>query len=278
MTRLIRRLGLALGPAAVVLGTALNSAMPLRRFAAFLLLLAAPVLPELRAADLNVYAAASLSDALREIAQTYAATAGDKLVLNLGASNALALQIAHGAPADVFFSADEAKMDELAQAGLIAEGTRRSLLSNTLVVVVNAVGGAAVSAPADLAAPALRRLALAETKTVPAGIYARAWLDQAGLWPRVAARVVPTENVRACLAAVEAGNADAGIVYRTDALWSKKVKIAFEVPAAAGPKISYPLAVLKASKQPAAARRFAAYLAGPEAAAVFRKFGFLPVP
>jgi len=87
---------------------------------------------------------------------------------------------------------------------------------------------------------------------------------------------VPTENVRACLAAVESGNADAGIVYKTDALISKKVKVAYEVPAATGPKISYPLAVLKDSKQPAAARKFATYLAGPEAHAVFVKYGFLP--
>jgi molybdate transport system substrate-binding protein len=95
---------------------------------------------------------------------------------------------------------------------------------------------------------------------------------------RIIDTVVPTENVRACLAAVEAGNADAGIVYKTDALISKKVKIAYEVPAAEGPKIIYPLAVLKDSKHAEAARKFAAYLASPEAQAVFLKFGFLPVP
>lgn len=231
----------------------------------------------LRAADINVFAAASLSDALKEIAAAYEPASGDKLRFNLGASSALALQIKNGAPADVFFSADEAKMDELAKAGLVVAETRRSLLSNTLVIVVNATDGATIAAPADLAKPALKRLALAEPQTVPAGIYAKEWLTKIGLWESVSGRVVPTENVRACLSAVEAGNADAGIVYKTDALISKKVKIAHEVAAADGPKISYPLAVLKDAKQTEAARTFAVYLAGAEARAVFVKYGFLPV-
>lgn len=228
------------------------------------------------AAELNVFAAASLSDALRDLAKTYEPASGDKLRLNLGASSALALQIKNGAPADVFFSADEAKMDELAKAALIVADTRRSLLSNTLVIVVNAEGGAAISTPTDLTQPGIGRIALAEPQTVPAGIYAKEWLQKIGLWGKISARLVPTENVRACLAAVEAGNADAGIVYKTDALISKKVKVAYEVPIADGPKISYPLAVVKDTKQRDAARKFAAHLAGPEARAVFVKYGFLP--
>lgn len=234
--------------------------------------------PAARAAELNLYAAASLSDALLEIAKAYEPASGDKLRFNLAASSALALQIQQGAPADVFFSADEAKMDTLAQDGLIVADTRRTLLSNTLVIVVNADNGAAIRTPDDLAKASTGRIALAEPQTVPAGIYAKEWLQQVGLWSRIIGKVVPTENVRACLAAVESGNVDAGIVYKTDALLSKQVKVAFEVPAATGPKISYPLAVLKDSKNPAAARKFAAYLAGPEAHAVFTKFGFLPAP
>lgn len=232
----------------------------------------------LRAADLNVFAAASLSDALKDIAQAYEPASGDQLVCNLGGSSALALQIKNGAPADVFFSADEAKMDDLARAGLIVPNTRRSLLSNTLVIVVNADGGAAIAAPADLAKASTGRLALAEPQTVPAGIYAKEWLQKTGLWKKVIDRVVPTENVRACLAAVESGNVGAGIVYKTDALISKKVKIAFEIGVADGPKISYPLAVVRGGKHPDAARRFTAYLAGPEAGAVFKKYGFLLAP
>ncbi|MBS0631255.1 MAG: molybdate ABC transporter substrate-binding protein [Verrucomicrobia bacterium] len=231
-----------------------------------------------RAAELNVFAAASLSDALKEIARTYEPASGDKLRFNLAASSTLALQIKQGAPADVFFSADEAKMDDLAKNNLIDPTTRRSLLSNSLVIVVNATDGATLATSSDLAAPAIHRLALAETKTVPAGIYAKEWLERISLWSAVSAKVVPTENVRACLAAVESGNADAGIVYKTDALISKKVKIALEVPASEGPVISYPLAVIKESKHAEAARKFVAYLATPAARAVFVKYGFLPAP
>ena len=228
------------------------------------------------AAEINVSAAISLSDALAEIAKAYAAAGGDTIRFNFGASSALALQIRQGAPADVFISADEAKMDALARAGLVVASTRRALLSNTLVIVVNAEGGAAISAPADLARPAAGRLALAETQTVPAGIYAKQYLEKLGLWKAVADRVIPTENVRACLAAVAAGNADAGIVYRTDALISKKVKIAYEVPVADGPRISYPVAVLTGARDAVAARRFADFLASPAARAIFVRFGFRP--
>jgi molybdate transport system substrate-binding protein len=245
-----------------------------RRF--LLLVFIALLAVSLRAAELNVFAAASLSDALKDIARAYEPSSGDTLHFNLAASSTLALQIKQGAPADVFFSADEAKMDDLAKAGLIATDTRVSLLSNTLVIVVNAVGGAAVATPADLAKPAVGRVALAEPQTVPAGIYAKEWLQKTGLWKQIIDKVVPTENVRACLSAVEAGNADAGIVYKTDALISKKVKVAYEVGVAEGPKISYPLAVVKGSKNDAAARKFAAYLASPAARAVFEQYGFLP--
>jgi molybdate transport system substrate-binding protein len=116
---------------------------------------------------------------------------------------------------------------------------------------------------------------LAEPQTVPAGIYAREYLQKVGLWDAVKEKVVPTENVRAALAAVESGNVDAGIIYKTDSLISKKVKIAVEIPAAEGPKISYPVAVLKSSKEPERAKEFAEYLAGPKARAIFTKFGFI---
>jgi molybdate transport system substrate-binding protein len=250
--------------------------MEIRRL--FTLLIVALFAVSLRAADLRIFAAASLSDALKEIARTYESASGDKLRFNLAASSTLALQIKQGAPADVFFSADEAKMDALAKDGLIVTDSRRSLLSNTLAIVVNADNGATVTTPADLAKPAIARIALAEPQTVPAGIYAKEYLQKTGLWKKIIDKVVPTENVRACLAAVESGNADAGIVYKTDALISKKVKIAFEVTVAEGPKISYPLAVVKESKNPAAAQKFVTYLASPEARAVFAKYGFLPVP
>ena len=248
-----------------------------RRLSAFVFALSFATLSSL-AAELNVFAAASLSDALTEIARTYEATSGDKLRLNLAASSLLARQIKEGAPADLFFSADEARMDDLAQSGLIATDTRRSLFSNTLVIVVSLENGAAVATPRDLANNVISRIALAEPHTVPAGVYAKDYLQRIDLWKNVSSKIIATENVRACLAAVESGNVDAGIVYKTDALISRKVKIAVEIPADEGPKISYPLAVVKDSKNREAALKFAAYLASPEARAVFAKHGFLPAP
>lgn len=227
------------------------------------------------AAEIQVFAAASLTDALEEIATTYEQQTGDKMLLNLAASSALARQIQEGAPADLFFSADEAKMDSLEKGRLVLKGTRRSLLSNTLVVVVPSDSSLKIGSAKDLATSKVRALALAEPQSVPAGIYAKEYLRSVKLWGKVIDKVVPTENVRAALAAVESGNVDAGIVYKTDAQISKKVKVAFEVPAAEGPKISYPLAVMAESKQQEAARKLLAYLESEPALEVFRRYGFL---
>jgi molybdate transport system substrate-binding protein len=241
---------------------------------ALVLLFSLLIATSISAAELTVYAAASLTDALKEIAAAYEKQSGDKLQFNLGASSMLARQIEEGAPADLFFSADEAKMDALEKKNLLLPGTRRNLLSNVLVLVVPADASAAPKSSADLAKPEFRKIALAEPQTVPAGIYAREYLQKLGVWDAVKEKVVPTENVRAALAAVESGNVEVGIVYKTDSLISKKVKVAVEVPAAEGPKISYPIAVLKSSKQPDRAKKFAEYLAGPTARSVFEKFGF----
>lgn len=251
----------------------------LRRFAVLSLTLAFLGMPGLsRAAELTIFAAASLSDALKEIASKYEPASGDKLTFNFAASSVLARQIKEGAPADVFFSADEAKMNDLAKAGLIVPTTRRSLLSNSLVIVVPAASDRKIDSARDLAGDRVKRLALAEPQTVPAGIYARSYLQKLGLWDAIAAKVIPTENVRACLAAVESANVDAGIVYKTDALISKKVQVAVEIPAAEGPAISYPLALIKGSKQPDAAASFLAYLASPDVKSVFAKYGFTVQP
>jgi len=232
----------------------------------------------LAAGEITVFAAASLSDALREIAATYGKTTGDTVRLNLGASSLLARQIREGAPADLFFSADEAKMDDLARAGLIDPATRRSLLSNSLVIVVAADSDLKLAAARDLATAAVHRLALAEPETVPAGIYARVYLQRQGLWEEIVGKTVPTENVRAVLAAVESGNVEAGIVYKTDALSSKKVRIAYEVPRNEGPRISYPLAIIKGGRNPSGAARFLALLSSPAGKSVFAKYGFLTEP
>lgn len=244
----------------------------------FLGLLLASFATSAWAAEISVFAAASLSDALQELAAAHQKATGDVVRLNLAASSLLARQIKEGAPADLFFSADEARMNDLAKAGLIDPATRQSLLGNNLVIVVPLDSTLALKSANDLAGPGVKHLALAETETVPAGIYARKYLQKAKLWDAVADRVVPTENVRAALAAVESGNADAGIVYKTDALISRKVRVACEIPAADGPRIAYPVAVVKGGKNPAGAAQFLARLTAAEGRAVFAKFGFLPKP
>ncbi|HZR21891.1 MAG TPA: molybdate ABC transporter substrate-binding protein [Verrucomicrobiae bacterium] len=233
---------------------------------------------QVSAAQVLVFAAASLTDSLREIAESYRTSASEKIALNLGASSTLARQIEEGAPADIFFSADEAQMDRLEAHGLIVSGTRTNRLSNELVIIVAARGSVAIRAPQDLAGSSIRRIALGDPKAVPIGVYARRFLEGAGLWQAVAPKVVPTENVRAALAAVEAGNADASIVYKTDALISKRVVIAYTVPPDQAPRIRYPVALLKGSAKPAAAAKFVQYLASPTATAVFEKHGFIISP
>lgn len=228
----------------------------------------------LRAGELQVFAAASLTDALKELAPAYEAESGNKLQFNFAGSNTLARQIQEGAPADVFISADEAKMDALQKAGLILDDSRRRLLSNTLVVVIGAKSTLRLNSPQELTQPALKRIALADPKGVPAGVYAQQYLEAIGLWDALNARVVPTENVRAALAAVEAGNADAGIVYKTDAGISKQVKIAYEVPSDKGPAISYPVAAVKNARESDAAQDFLKYLQSEAALTVFKKYGF----
>ena len=230
------------------------------------------------AADLHVSAAASLSDVLHEIGAVYEKRSGDTLLFNFGASSTLARQIQEGAPADLFVSADEVKMDQLQQRGLIVKASRRSLLSNTLVIIVPRGSNAKIASAADLAGSGIRRIAVAEPQTVPAGIYAKEYLQKLHVWDRIAEKLIPTDNVRATLAAVESQNAESGIVYKTDALSSKAVRIAYEVPATEGPQISYPAAVMADSKQQAAAQRFLDYLQSPPAQEIFRKYGFLVKP
>lgn len=228
-----------------------------------------------RAAEITVFAAASLTDSLKQIASEYMAQGSDHVVFNFAASSTLARQIEAGAPADIFFSADETQMQNLEKRGLILPDTRRSLLGNSLVIVVASDSPLTINSPADLAGDKFKRIALADPKAVPAGVYSREYLQKLKLWNDVSAKVVPTENVRAALAAVESGNVDAGMVYKTDAAISKRVRVAYEVQRADGPDISYPAAVIKDSKQPAAAKAFLKYLEGYAAARVFERYGFI---
>jgi molybdate transport system substrate-binding protein len=248
---------------------------PILQGSLFLLLIAS--LP-LQAEEIEVFAAASLTNVLKELGAAYEKQSGDKVLFNFAASNTLALEISAGAPSDLFFSADEAKMDDLATTGQIARETRKDLLSNSLVIVVPLDSTVKITSAAQLADPAIHKIALGETRTVPAGIYAKQYLQKIGLWDKISAEVIPVESVRAALAAVETGNVDAGIVYKTDAQISKKVKVAYEVPVAEGPAITYPIALVSASKHAAAAKKFLAFLGSASSLQVFEKYGFITKP
>jgi molybdate transport system substrate-binding protein len=228
---------------------------------------------QLIAAEITVFAATSLTDALREISANYQHISGDHVRFNFAASNILAQQIIAGAPADIFFSADEAKMDVLAASDLIAKNTRIDLLKNSLVVITSEPGFK-ISVAADLTKSSVKHLALADPKAVPAGIYAKIWLEKSGIWPALQPKIISTENVRAAMAVVESGDAEIGIVYKTDAAISKKVWIALEIPTSTGPAITYPAALLKDSHTTSAAQKFLTYLTSHPADQTFTKFGF----
>jgi molybdate transport system substrate-binding protein len=225
--------------------------------------------------EINLYAAASLRDVLESVTPACERATSTKLVVNLGSSNELARQIEAGRKADVFFCADEAWMNRLEKAGLVEMTTRRSVLSNRLVVIGRRDDSITVKSPADLLVPAIKWIALANPEAVPAGKYAREWLEKAGLWGALGDRVLPSVDVRAALAAVEAGGAQAGVVYRTDARISSKVRVLYEVSESEGPPISYPIAAMKDRPHLDAAIRVVTFLGGPEVAAAYEKFGFI---
>ncbi len=227
-----------------------------------------------RAEDLLVFAAASLTDALREIGRDYQASSGRAVVFNFGASSDLARQIRAGAPADLFFSADRAQVDFLERAGLVRATERIDALSNTLVVIVPTPSAVAVKQPSDLLG--LRLLALGDPEVVPVGVYARKWLESLALWDALRGRVVPTLDARAVVAAVASQSAAAGIVYKTDARASARVKVVYEVPAREGPRIVYCLAPLAASPNPDT-RAFARFLLLPPARDVYQRLGFIVI-
>ena len=225
--------------------------------------------------EILVSAAASLTDVLKEIAGAYQAKSKHTVKFNFGPSNGLARQIEEGAPADIFFSADLPQMDSLNKNGRLESGTRKNLLSNQLVIIVPADSKVSLSSPKDLLKPEVKRIALAEPSSVPVGVYSSKYLADEGLWDKVKPKIVPVQDVRATLAAVESGNVEAGFVYKTDAAVSKKVKIVYEVPIDKGPKITYPVAIVKESKRKDAARDFMNYLQSPTAKDAFKKYGFV---
>jgi molybdate transport system substrate-binding protein len=226
----------------------------------------------LRQESLLVSAAISLTDALQEIGHAYTKAGNAPVRFNFAGSNVLARQIVNGAPADVFISADEAQMNYADERGAIDRASRFDLASNRLVIVTPRGSARTIADAATLAHA--RRIAAADPTAVPAGVYARQFLEKAGIWDRVRERLVPLGNVRAALAAAESSAVDAAIVYESDAATSSRVDVAFVVTGAPAPRIVYPAAIVARSKNRDAAAKFLAFLRSAEAKAILRKYRF----
>jgi molybdate transport system substrate-binding protein len=228
----------------------------------------------LQSAAVTVSAGSSLTQALREIAPLFeAAHPGSKLQLNFGASGALLAQAARGAPVDVLVSADSDTMDQAQARGLVRAAQRRDVATNVLVVVVPAAATRVPRDLPDLADAGYARIAVGLPASVPAGRYARAALEAAGLWRTIEPRVVGAHHVRQALDYAARGEVDAAFVYATDAaVMPGKVKVAF--PVATPMPIRYPAAVLTSAPDPAGAARFVEFLLTPGAQAVFARHGF----
>jgi molybdate transport system substrate-binding protein len=245
------------------------------RFVLALCLLLAPLAA--RAQELTVFAAASLTDAMKDVSTLWAQDGHPALRMSFGSSSTLARQIEQGAPANLFASADERWMDYLAEKKLIAADTRKDLLGNELVLVVNAARPQhVVIAPGfdllGLLGPS-GRIATGDPSHVPVGIYAEQALKKLGLWDAVSPRLARADDVRSALLLVERGEAPAGIVYATDAAVSKAVMVAGTFPSDSHDPISYPFAVTTPGDTPEA-RALMTFLAGPQARAIFVRRGF----
>ena len=230
-------------------------------------------------AQLLVFAAASLSEALDEVGRAFTTRTGVRVNTSYAASSVLAKQIEAGAPADAFFSADLAWVDYLDERGLLKRGSRRDVLGNSLVLIAPADSPLRLSiAPGfDLtAALGEGRLATADPDSVPAGKYARAALTTLGVWQSVSDRLVRGENVRAALAYVARGEAPLGIVYQTDAQAEKRVRVVGVFPEDSHPPITYALALTVRARPEAA--RFADFLASETARQIFTRYGFTALP
>ena len=234
------------------------------------------------AADLTVFAASSLKEALDAQVSAFSASTGHRVRVSYAGSNALARQIENGAPAHIFLSADEEWMDYLAQKKLIVADSRRDVVGNALVIVAPVASTARLTHAqgagfaADITAVlGSGRLALANPDAVPAGKYARIALTQLGVWSAVENKLARAENVRAALAFVARGEAPLGIVYRTDAMAEPKVKIVATFPESTHPKIVYPAAIV-ARQDSIAARSFLDHLTSEKAMPMWARFGFTP--
>ena len=226
------------------------------------------------AAEITVAAAASLTNAFKDIGSAFeAANPKTKVQFSFAASGALLQQIAKGAPVDVFASADEETMDQAQQQRLVRAGTRADFARNALVVVVPQDASAPPKALADLTASSIRHVAIGVPASVPVGRYTKAVLEKAQLWPQIEAKMIGAQSVRQALDYVARGEVEAGFVYATDAaLMADRVKVAFVVPTAT--PVLYPIAVMASSTNAVAAQAFVAYVLSASAQAVLTRHGF----
>ncbi len=226
------------------------------------------------AGELTVSAAASLTNAFKDMAASYEVQhAGSKVFVNFGASGALLQQMVKGAPVDIFASADQETMDAAEKQGLVAAKDRRNFVRNTLVVVVPSDSKMPIGRLEDLGLPAVQKVAFGNPTSVPVGRYAQHALEAAKLWPAVSGKAINTENVRQSLDYVARGEVDAGFVYATDAaIMPDKVTVAFDVPLDRA--ISYPIAKTLASANATEAENFIAYVLSPAGQAILNKYGF----
>ncbi|RED58645.1 molybdate ABC transporter substrate-binding protein [Cohnella lupini] len=225
--------------------------------------------------EILVSAAASLTDSLYEIESRYEKDHPDiDIVYNFGSSGALQQQIEQGAPADLFLSAGTKQMRALVDNQLVDAANQIGLLRNELVVIVPTDSKNTIDSIGRLAEPEFIKLAIGEPDTVPAGSYAKESLERAEVWDRLLPKFVYAKDVRQVLTYVETGNADAGFVYKTDAMTSKKSRIAFIMDSDSHSPIEYPLGIVKATKHPKEAESFYAFLQSDDAHEIFAEYGF----
>ncbi len=227
------------------------------------------------ASDLTVSAAASLTNAFKEIAQAFEAQhPGTKVLLNFGASGALLQQMAKGAPIDVFASADQETMDLAQKDALVVAAERRDFARNALVLIVPVDSHLPIGKLEDIAQPGVQRVAVGNPDSVPVGRYTRRALEAANLWPVVTAKMIGAQSVRQALDYVARGEVDAGFVYATDAAIMKdKVRIALNVPLDVA--ISYPIARTATGAHGEEAKRFIGFVLSPAGQTILGKYGFL---